>query len=185
MYVHSPIQPQLEEDLIRFATDGGRLVALHHGIASAKVANPAWLKLLGIHIHPRNHPTHPWNVLRGNYQLVNLSPDHYVTSHKLRYPLEVSYTPSDTPSMEQRLPGLEFPDTEIFLNQLFTDARQKTVLYGFKTVIDGRTHMQDRAGWLKQTGRGHVFYFQPGHFAGDFTPAYVQILANAITWKAQ
>lgn len=183
MYVHRPNRPELEQDLIQYVNAGGRIVVVHHGIASAKVKNPEWLRLTGIQILPKDHPTHPWKVLRGNYQLVNLLPSHYVTSHGIRYPAEISYTPSDEPSLEQRLPALEFPDTEIFLNQLFTDGRDKTVLYGFKTEVSGKTYMQDRAGWLKRAGRGYVFYFQPGHRAEDYTPAYVQILVNAITWK--
>ena len=59
------------------------------------------------------------------------------------------------------------------------------MLYGFKTEIAGKAYMQDRAGWLKNAGRGHIFYFQPGHRAEDYTPAYVQILVNAITWRPE
>jgi hypothetical protein len=183
MYVHKPLLPPLESDLVHYVQAGGRLVVLHHGIASAKNANPRWLALAGVRMLARDDPSYPWKVLRGTYRLVNLRPGHYVTTHKVRYPIQLRYTPSDTPSMEQRLPALEFHDTEIFLNQLSIDGREKTVLFGFHTEIEGTTYMQDRAGWFKKTGSGYLFYFQPGHFGRDFVPDYVQIIANAIQWN--
>lgn len=185
MYVHKPLLPEVEEALIAYAEQGGRLIILHHGIASAKVNNPRWLEFLGIRIQPRDDPEHPWKVLRGTYQLLNLAPDHFVTTNKVSYEARVAYTPSDQPAAEQTLSALELPDTEIFLNQLFTDGRAKTVLYGFRTEIDGEVFEQDRAGWLKPTGQGMTFYFQPGHFAKDYTPEYVQILANAVQWQGE
>ena len=76
------------------------------------------------------------------------------------------------------------PDTELFLNQMFTDGRRKTVLFGMKGVIAGKTYMQDRAAWTMPTGTGLVFYFQPGHFARDFqNRTYAQILLNAVEWQ--
>ncbi|MGH9629157.1 MAG: ThuA domain-containing protein [Bryobacteraceae bacterium] len=55
-----------------------------------------------------------------------------------------------------------------------------------KGEIEGMTIMQDRAGWVMQAGKGHVFYFQPGHFARDLeNPAYSQILMNAIEWNGE
>ncbi len=37
--------------------------------------------------------------------------------------------------------ALELPDTELFLNQTFTDGRRKTVLFGMKRIIAGKTYM--------------------------------------------
>jgi hypothetical protein len=185
MYVHKPILPVLERDLLNYVETGGRLVVLHHGIASAKNANPRWLALAGIRMLPRDHPTQPWKVLRGTYRLVNLRPRHYVTTRGVRYRSEIRYTPSDSPAAEQTLSALEFPDTEIFLNQGSTDGREKTILFGFQTEVDGKTYMQDRGGWLKKAGSGYLLYFQPGHLASDFTPDYVQIIANAINWDGR
>jgi len=182
VYVHKPLEAAMEDYLISYAEDGGRLIILHHGIASSKVNNKRWLPFLGIRISREVEPK--WLVLRGAYQLVNLNPRHYVTSHNVIYPASVSYTPTDAPSTEQQVQAIEIPDTEIFLNQVFTDGRRKTVLFGFKTTIDGKTYMQDRAGWTVETGKGHVFYFQPGHFGRDFdNPGYAQVLVNAIEWK--
>ena len=73
MYIHGRMHRPCEKALINYATGGGRLIILHHGIASARLQNPDWLRLTGIHIPPRDHPTHPWRVI-GNttHTLVNL-----------------------------------------------------------------------------------------------------------------
>jgi trehalose utilization protein len=118
--------------------------------------------------------------------MVNLRPGHFITGHKLTYPMMIAYRPEDAPSQNQMLPRLELPDTEIFLNQIFTDASRKTVLFGFKTTVDGITYMQDRAGWMMPAGKGWVFYFQPGHFAGGYeNTRYAQILVNAVGWRPE
>ena len=65
---------------------------------------------------PRDSPTSPWKVIRGDVQVINLRPGHYVTSHKVRWDRTVAYTPSDAPSVEQQLPAIELPNTEAFLN---------------------------------------------------------------------
>jgi hypothetical protein len=184
MYVHGDTAPGVEVDLINYAAEGGRLIILHHGIASAKVRSKRWLPFAGIAILPREHATHPWRVLRGDVKVVNLQPHHYVTTHNVDYPDKVSYLPSDEPSTEQRFGGFSLPDTEMFLNQHFTDGRRKTVLLGAQVVVDGKTYAQDRAGWMMPAGSGHVFYFQQGHRAEDFqNPTFLQILLNAVSWK--
>ncbi len=184
MYVHDDFDPMIESRLIQYAEAGGRLIVLHHGIASHRMLDKRWMKFLGVKIFPRDDPVFPWKVLRGDYTFVNLAPGHYVTTHKVDYPVTVRYTPSDSPSTEQKLPALVFPATEIFLNQVFTDGRGKTVLFGLKTTIDGKTFLQDRAGWMMPAGKGYVFYFQPGHRAEDFANRnYAQILLNAVEWQ--
>jgi Trehalose utilisation len=184
MYVHGALDPAVEERLIRYAQNGGRLIVLHHGAASGKVAAPRWLPFLGMKILPRDAADYPWKVLRGNYQLVNLNSEHYVTNYGVGYDHVFTYTPSDSPAVAEKLPGIELADTELFHNQLFTDARNKTVLLGMKGEIDGKVYMQDRGGWMMPAGKGHVFYFQPGHNARDFEhPAYARILRNAAAWR--
>ncbi|MBI1896413.1 MAG: ThuA domain-containing protein [Acidobacteria bacterium] len=184
MYVHDEFEAPIEKRLIEWTRGGGRLIVLHHGMASAKMRNRDWPEFLGVRILPRDHPTHAWKVLRGNFQLVNLRPDHWVTSHRVNWPKTVAYTPSDSPSVEQILPAIELPDTELFHNQLFSDARRKTVLLGMKGEIDGRVIMQDRGGWMMPAGKGWVFYFQPGHFARDLqNESYSRIIMNAIEWQ--
>ena len=187
MYIHGRMTSRTEKILIDYALKGGRLIILHHGIASARVNNPDWLKLTGIHITPRNHPEHPWRVV-GNttHTIVNLQPDHYITTHKVNYEQTVEYKSSDCPSVTSTFDAIDLPDTEVFLNQHFTDGRQKTVLLGFKCTDaeTGKTYMQDRGAWYKPAGKGHVFYFQPGHTAKDFkNKNYAQMILNAINFK--
>jgi trehalose utilization protein len=187
MYIHGKMTPRTEKILIQYAQQGGRLIILHHGIASARVKNPDWLKLTGIYLAPRNHPTRPWKVL-GNttHTMVNLQPNHYITSHQVKYDRTIEYESSDSPSRPARFPAIELKNTEVFLNQQFTDGREKTVLFGFHCV-DPQTqkeYRQDRCGWYKPAEKGWVFYYQAGHHASDFEhPAYLQILHNTLTWQ--
>ena len=186
MYIHGAMTRPTEKALIAYANGGGRLVILHHGIASGRIRNPDWLRLTGIHIAPRNHPKYPWKVL-GNtaHTLVNLQPRHYITSHNVTYDRTVEYQSSDWPSLPGRYPALEMKNTEVFLNQHFTDGREKTVLFGFLARdAAGTTIMQDRSGWYKPAGKGWVFYLQPGHRAADFrNVAYCQIILNCLSWQ--
>lgn len=188
-FVHRTHSERVEKALIDYAIGGGRLISLHHAIASAKTRNKHWLGFCGIALLPRalGPDRGGWYVV-GNTtaELVNLAPDHFVTTHKVRYQKMTSYRPSDFPSVEQRLPALEFPRSEVFLNQHFTDGRQKRVLFGVKCVDprSGRTYMQDRGGWYQPVGRGWHFYFQIGHATSDFmNRSYCRVLYNSVTWR--
>jgi len=189
MYIHGPMAPRTEKILIQYARQGGRLIILHHGIASARVKNPDWLKLTGIYMAPRNHPTRPWKVLANTtFTMVNLQPKHFITSHQVKYDRTIEYESSDSPSRPGQFPALDFKNTEVFLHQQFTDGREKTVLFGFHGVdpATGKEYQQDRGGWYKSAGKGWVFYYQPGHRASDFEhPAYLQILHNTLTWPPE
>jgi len=187
MYIHGKMTPRTEKILIQYAQRGGKLIILHHGIASGRVNNPDWLKLTGIYLAPRNHPTRPWKVL-GNttHTIVNLQPNHFITSHQVKYDRTIEYESSDSPSRPGRFPAIDLKNTEVFLNQQFTDGREKTVLFGFHCVDpqSGTEYRQDRSGWYKPTGKGWVFYYQAGHRAADFEhPAYLQIIRNTLTWQ--
>lgn len=188
MYIHRVMDARVERMLIDYAENGGRLIVLHHGLASAKVQNPDWLRFAGIHIEPRDAPRYPWRVV-GHvvHTVVNLNPGHYVTSHQVDYERIVDYRSSDAPSTPGPYPAFDLPDTEIFLNQHFTDGREKSVLFGFCCVDpdSGQTLMQDRGGWLKAVGKGRLFYLQPGHSQADFrNPALCQIIHNCLTWNS-
>jgi len=187
MYIHGQMRPATERALVDYARGGGRLVLLHHAVASARLKNPEFLRLVGIHIPPRDDPQRPWRVIEGiPYAFVNLNPRHYITTHKVQYDRTVEYHSSDAPSVAGQFPALELAGTEVFLNQHFTDGREKTVLAGFR-VVDPKTGaviMQDRAAWYKPAGKGWVFYFQPGHRAEDFQNRnYAQMIMNALAWK--
>ncbi|MEZ4859803.1 MAG: ThuA domain-containing protein [Caldilineaceae bacterium] len=186
VYVHSVLAARVEDVLIDYALAGGRLIVLHHAIASAKVANPKWLEFLGIHIAPRDDPAYPWRVVVGTHTLVNLQPNHYITSHKVTYDRVVEYVPSDEPSAPGLYPALDLIDTEVFLNQHFTDGRAKTVLFGFQITDPqtGQLYAQDRSGWIKPIGQGWIFYLQPGHAATDFQhQSFGQIVLNCLDWE--
>ena len=184
MYVHNAFDASIEKALIAWTEAGGQLIVLHHGMASGKMRNQLWPAFMGVRIQPRDDPHYPWKVFRGTFQVVNLQPRHWITSNKVRWPATTQYTPSDAPSLPQELPSFNLPDTELFHNQLFTDGRRKTVLLGMKGEVEGRTLMQDRAGWLMPAGKGWVVYFQMGHEARDFqNSSYMQMIDNALRWK--
>jgi hypothetical protein len=186
MYVHNTFDADIERALIDWTQHGGRLIVLHHGMASGKMRNQHWPPFLGVRILARDDPQFPWKVYRGTFQVVNLQPGHWITTNDVQWPSKTQYTPSDSPSVSQELPSFDLPDTELFHNQLFTDARRKTVLLGMKGEVEGRTIMQDRAGWVMPAGKGWIVYFQMGHEARDFEhPSYLQMIVNAMEWNVR
>ena len=187
-FVHHTLDERVEKALIDYATGGGRLVSIHHAISSSKTLNKHWLDFCGVALLTggRTPDEGGWHVVGGGtVYLVNLRPGHYITTHNVEYTTTVAYTPSDSPSIEQRLPAIAFQRSEMFLNQHFTDGRRKTVLFGMMAVDakTGTTWMQDRGGWYQPTGRGWHFYLQAGHATGDFhEAAFCQVLLNCLTW---
>lgn len=184
MYVHRTLQTGTARKLIDYTQAGGRMIILHHGIASSKVHNPDWLGFVGIHIAPRDNPDKPWRVIADTtHTFVNLCPGHYITSHGIEYNEEQPFRASpDGP--ETALPALRFSETEVFVNQQHAEGRNKTVLFGSHCVDpdSGEVISQIGTGWLEPSGAGWVFYFQPGHRAEDFQHTlYRQILMNCLT----
>lgn len=187
MSVHGPLKPAAGNAMLDYALAGGRLVMLHHGIASARMHNPRWTKLTGVFMAPRDNLEWPWAVCYPTtLTLVSLRPGHYITTHKITWPEEVEYTSSDTPSRPVMLPALSLTNTEAYFNQQFTDGRAKTVLLGMDCTDPrtGKRTMQDRAGWYKRAGKGWMFYFMAGHAASDYrNPVYRQLIENCLTWQ--
>ncbi len=187
MFLHKVIDPRVEQALIGYTENGGRLVILHHGLASAKLQNPDWLRLTGMHIEPKDAPEDAWRVIPDiTHTLVNLNPNHYIASNRVAYPTTCEYRSSDRPGLLRTYPAVPFHHTEFFMNQQFRDGREKTVLFGSHCVDPdtGEVVMQDRGGWLKPAKKGWVFYFQPGHLPSDFeNETYRQILLNCLTWN--
>jgi type 1 glutamine amidotransferase len=188
MFVHSPLLAVVESALIHYAIEGGRLVILHHGIAYAKLKNPDWLDFLGVHINAREATSFPWRVVSHiTPTIVNLRPGHFITTNGIEYRSQSSYLSSDSPSVAVELPAFELVDTEVFMNLHFTDGRAKTVLLGskFQDPETGESCTQDRAGWIKSTGKGVAIYLQPGHSVADYKDdTYSRIIHNAIVWDA-
>jgi len=188
-FVHHTLTEKVEQALIEYALSGGRLITLHHGISSSKMLNKKWLPFSGVALFRRERDKGGWSVL-GNItaELVNLRPGHHITSHKVSYEGSTTYTPSDSPSTQQTCPVLRFPRSEVFLNQHFTDGREKTVLFGVKgrDPETGKVYMQDRGGWFQRKGKGLVFYFQMGHATSDYqNRSYCRILMNCLTWDGR
>lgn len=182
LYIHRKLQEATELAVIRYARQGGRLIVLHHSISSGKRANRHWFDFLNIRL-----PNAP--LEKGGYayrdpvtvQLINLTPDHYITRHDLKWPETAEYDSMSTP-----MPAVTLTHTEVYLNHTFTDEKEKQVLCGLKYFdqASGRWYQQARSAWLQKTGQGYLFYFMFGHKNNDFeNPVIAQLLLNSVTWQ--
>lgn len=183
VYIHRDLQPTAERALIDYTLAGGKLIALHHSISSGKRKNKDWFRFLGVTL-----PTGP--VSAGGYQwtegvtlsLVNLAPDHFITTHKITYPERIPFAPPG--ESERRLPGFTLTESEVYLNHVLSGPR--TLLLGLKytDAKTGQVYQQRHAGWLKPAGKGWIIYLMAGHSARDFEdPVYGRIVSNAVIWK--
>lgn len=186
VFIHGKMLEEPEKAFIAYTKAGGRLIVLHHSISSGKRSNKFWFDFLGIKL-----PEGDWD--KGGYKwiepvsqkVVNINPNHYVTSHNVEYEGKVAFQ-TDTVK-----PG-EYPyfalkeNAEVYLNHTFTDGDEKTLLLGFiydGKEIGGKTVAQNTSGWLKKIGKGWLIYLQPGHSLEDMrTGPFQQILINAIQW---
>ncbi len=187
MFIHGGFDAQPAQAVMKRTKDGARLIVLHHGISSKKKQTPGWLPFLGIHLDRNQDAKYRYVWIHDiDYHLVNLQPDHYITSHKVNYKESVDYRSSDQPSPVQKLPAIVFSNSEVFIHHQFADGREKTVLFGyrFEHPETGNVYMEDRYGWYKSADKGWIFYFQPGHTVEDVkNKDYQQILHNCLTWK--
>lgn len=186
MYIHSELLKKTEQALIEYANSGGKLIVLHHGIASSKMNNPDWLEFVGIRLYSPDDELYGWKVLHDTtLTMVNLSPGHFITSNKINYNKIIDFTPNFSnysDSISGKYQAFDLLNTEIFLNQKFTDSKKKKLLYGFASK-DG-TIMQLSCGWYQKTGKGWLFYFQAGHQISDFeNENFKQILLNVLEWQ--
>jgi len=189
VFIHRVFPGEQADAIIRYTRAGGRMIALHHTISSAKTKTPAWLKFLGIELLVKG------DLAKGGYawqegvdlRLVNLAPNHYVTRHKIQYRDKTEYKRSDTEETTQTRDSVDFPDSEVYINHRFTDGKEKTILFGFvcrHPKLGDKAWMQDRGGWLKKTGKGWIFYFMPGHTVAELeNPVFQQVLMNCLTWQ--
>ena len=192
VYVHKVLLPKAETELVNYANGGGRLIVIHHGLASAKAQNPKWLELMGVKFYPRNDKKYPWCVTEPtNFCVVNLMPEHYITSHKIHYDKKVQYKSQSRADLDGEFPAFDLPHTEVYHNMRSTDGDAKVILFGskFQPAADdpaaaNKPLMEEAAGWYKHTGKGWTFYFQMGHSEDDFhNPNFAQILLNALAWQ--
>lgn len=188
VFVHHELLESAEKPMVDYANAGGRLIVLHHSISWARAKNKYWFPLLGMRLTPPGDPEqgfYKW-IDPVTYTVVNLAPGNYITSHNVKYESKTSYKSSDLGTPEQEYPSFTLKDAEVYLNHMFTDAKDKTILLGFKwqDPKTGKVWMQDRAGWYKKAGKGWVIYLQPGHSITDFdNSAYSQIVLNTLKAK--
>ncbi len=182
MYLHKVLEEKTEKGLINYANQGGTLIVLHHGIASAKMKNPGWLEFLGIKLYPAEEQ-YGWKVLQHTtHTLVNLSPNHFITTDKISYEKSVHFQSDYSEELEGEYQAFDLPDTEIFVNQRFADIKKKNILFGF--IAEDAQVMQPTSGWYQKTGKGWLFYYQPGHQIADFQNRNLkQIILNTLEWK--
>jgi hypothetical protein len=182
VYVHKPLVRDVEKALIDYTHDGGSLIVLHHGIASAKMENPDWLEFLGIELFPRDHVQFPWGVMANTvHTMVNLYPGHFITSNGIRYGKTIPFHSEYDTVFHGDYPAFDLFDTEIFLNQRIT-SDQTRILFGF-TDTD-RSRMQPTSGWYKPSREGMIFYYQAGHSVADFeNENFIRILLNTLEWE--
>jgi hypothetical protein len=198
-YIHGRLREPTELAIIDYTKRGGRFVALHHMISSAKAQNRYYFDFLGVRLdHPQaaREAVEPgkgygWYTAddRGvEVTLVNLHPAHFIVSNGVHWASQVRYQSSDWLAVEREYPAIVLPKAEAYLNHKFTDGREKTVLCGMK-YTDPRTRVvfeQDRAVWFKSYGAGTIVYIQPGHFPEEYRePNLAQMVLNAITWNGR
>jgi len=188
VFIHYRLEQHTERVTLDYCHQGGRWIGLHHTISRARRSqNKSLMESLGLALPEGNVRDGGYIWRHGaEWYLVNLNPNHYITSHGISWPDEVRYRSSDTPSLEGTFPAIRLNDTEVYLNHTFTDGRVKTILCGMKyeDKKTATTFMQDRGAWLKPYGAGYLIYMQPGHACSDYQhPGIAQMILNAITWN--
>lgn len=184
VYIHRGLDTNAEQAFIRYTRAGGRLVVLHHSISSAKRKNPDWFPFLGIELPQGdvNQGGYKW-IEPATIQIVNLAPDHFITTNKVQWPTRVPYRRENAGS-EENLPGMVLEGSEAYLNHTFAGPRTLLLGLRYQDPETGRVWMQDRAGWIRRAGQGWIVYFQPGHSIRDFQqPAYTRLILNAILYR--
>ena len=185
VYIHRELSEKAEEAFIDYANAGGKLVLLHHSISSGKRKNKHWFTFLGVSLPEGDLSQGGYKWIEGvTLNLVNLSPNHFITTHRVSYPASTPYATTNAPVRDGSLPGFALEHSEVYLNHVHTAPR--TLLLGLKYVDEktGKTYMQDTAGWVKRAGKGWLVYLMPGHTANDFeNPTYARIVVNAVIWR--
>ncbi len=173
VYIHRDLAQPAEQAFIAYARNGGKLMLLHHSISSGKRKNQFWFPFLGITLPAGDFAAGGYKYFDpATFQVVNLAPDHFITTNKVSWPETTLFDNYQTPAFT-------LTNTEVYLNHVFSGLR--TTLMGIKY----ESYMQPTAGWYRPAGKGSVMYFMPGHNASDFdNPTYAQILANAVQFQA-
>lgn len=173
-FIHKTLEKKTELAIIDYTKKGGRYLCLHHSISSRKAENEFYFDFLGIQLDNPNQSRNP-TTPGGHYAwrhpvdvtIVKLNSNHFITNNNISWDEKIYYKPSDEPSVEKEYPAFTIKGAEFYLNHKFTDGRDKTVLLGFKCLDDrnGIVFMQDRAGWIKKQGKGHIIFLKMGLLA--------------------
>ncbi len=185
VYIHRNLEEPAENAFIAYAKAGGKLIAVHHSISSGKRKNKQWFPFLGVSL-PEGDVTqggYKW-IEPVNLEVVNLVPEHFITTHRVKYPAQIPYRAEPGQGSERSLPGFTLKESEVYLNHVLTGPH--TLLLGLKYADrkSGKVYMQNHAGWLKPAGKGWLIYLLPGHSALDFQdPTYARIVLNAVVFQ--
>lgn len=184
MYIHKALSIKAENAFIDYTKNGGRLVVLHHSISSGKRTNENWFNFLGVSLPLGDVNQGGYKWTEGvNWELVNLNPKHFIMTNKIQYPDQIEYESTIPPAKSGKFPGFKLHESEVYVNHMHTEPRP--LLMGLKyTDPSGKTWMQDRAGWIRPSGKGLIVYLMPGHTIHDFeNPAYGRMVVNAVIYK--
>jgi Trehalose utilisation len=175
VYIHKSIGERAEMAFIAYAKGGGKLFLLHHSISSGKRENKEWFRFLDISLPPKPYAEGGYKYFDpADFDVVNLAPGNYITTHDVNFPEKATYEGKEMPSFSVK-------DTEVYLNHVFSGPR--TTLMGIKYTdkTTGKVYEQPTAAWYRPADEGMVFYFMVGHKASDWdNPVYAQIVANAV-----
>lgn len=185
VYIHGALSETAEVSFIEYTKAGGKLVLLHHSISSGKRKNRYWFPFLGVSLPEGDVSQGGYKWIEGiHMDLVNLNPSHFITTNKLSYPSRIAYAGANAPSRESSLPGFTLEETEVYLNHVHTEPHTLFLGLKYQDAKTGTTYMQDRAGWIKQGGKGWIIYLMAGHIIRDFeNPAYARIVLNAVVFR--
>ena len=187
VFIHRQLDEQTERAIIDYTNDDGRLVCLHHSISSRKAENKFYFDFLGVQLNKGSIEDGGYAWKASSWTLVNLNTKHYITNHNIEWEKQVTYASSDQPAVEKSYPCIELKDdSEVFINHRFTDGREKTVLCGliYTDKATGKTYMQDRGAWIKESGKGTIVYLMPGHCESDYRNENIaRMVMNAVNWQ--
>lgn len=181
VYIHRNLNESVENALIGYTMNGGKLIPLHHSISSGKSKNKYWFKFLGVSLPQGDVDKGGYKWIEGvEFDVVNLAEGHFITTNKIKYSDKILFRVNDG---EKQLNGFHLTDSEVYLNHQLTG--NHTILLGFKyTDKSGRIYMQPHCGWLKKAENGIIIYLMPGHSVKEFqNPIYSQMILNAILFK--
>lgn len=182
VYIHRNLDESAEKAFIDYTLNGGKLIPLHHSISSGKRKNKYWFDFLGVDLPQGDVDAGGYKWIEGvELDIVNLDPNHFITSHQVSYPAKTSF---DIDGQNKSLPSFHLIDSEVYINHVLKSDPKKLLGYKYVDKTSGKTYMQQHAGWIKKAGKGTIIYLMPGHSVKDFqNSAYARIVLNAVLYK--